>query len=288
MSDISHARHQSLPARVCRALCAAVLAIGVSAFGACARGQAVSGLKASEFFAAPAAISLAEAGARGDAGAVRAARAAGADVNAVGKGGMTPLVFAMASRSYAGMEALLASGADPNVRPDPETTPMTLAAASTDPRLLRILLDHRGNPSLKDAQGTPALKFAVVHKVWPNMRLLVERGADVNAVDAGHTTAVQLAADLDQWEQVAWLLEHGADPAIPDLSGGTVAYQLEHTRLRRDLPEARWMDRVRTLLVARGVRFPAERPAEVRRRVFGSDNPIDARRTGEVAGRRAP
>jgi hypothetical protein len=266
-----------LLARGARALCAAAAALCLSAAGACARGQAVSGLKAREFFSAPAAAALAEAAARGDVAAVRAARVAGTDVNAAGKGGMTPLLFAMAARSYAGMEALLAAGADPNVRPDPETTPLLLAAASSDPRLLRILLDHGGDPSLKDAAaGTPALKEAIMHQQWANMRLLVERGADVNAKDKGHATPVMIAASLDAWEQVAWLLEHGADPTIPRLSGGTVAYQLERTRLRRDLPEARWLERVRQLLVARGVKFPAERPADVRRRVFGIAGPPGA------------
>jgi hypothetical protein len=44
-------------------------------------------------------------------------------------------------------------------------------------------------------------------------------------------------------------------------------------------------ERVRQLLLARGVRFPAETPAAVRRRVFGPDGANDAPRN---APRNAP
>lgn len=271
----------SLPFRVLHALGRGVaragpLAAPAALVAGCAGGQTVNGLKAQDFFPDPAVRALAEAAARGDAAEVARLVKAGADPNGAGREGMVPLVWAMGTRSHAGMRALLAAGADPNVAGPSGLKPLELAAGSTDPELLRILLDAKGDPNARNSGTEPLLYTAVMHRQPANVRLLVQRGADVNAVDATHTTPVMLAASVEEWELAAWLLEHGADPTIPRLSGGTVAYQLEHSGQPREPAQRHGYARVRELLLARGVRFPAERPAEARLRAFGPDNPVDA------------
>lgn len=252
------------------------LAAALVVVASCAGGQAVNGGNAQEVFRDARVCALAEAAARGDAAGVAALVKGGVDPNGTGRDGIRPLVWAMQARSEGGMRALLAAGADPNVVEPPDFAPLLLAAASDDGAPLRTLLDGRGNPNVHDRTGATPLKEAILHGQWANMRLLVERGADVNATDKSHSTPVMLAASAGAWEQVAWLLEHGADPTIPRLTGGTLVYALERAGPPRDADVRRGYDRTRQLLVARGVRFPAEPPEQVRRRVFGADNPVDA------------
>lgn len=255
---------------------------------ACAGGQTVNELKARDFFADAKLRALAEAAARGDSAEVAHLVREGANPNGAGREGMVPLVWAMGKRSHAGMHALLAAGANPNVEGPAGLKPLELAAKSTDPELLRILLDAKGDPSARNSDGEALLHVAVMGRVPANVALLLERGADVNGLDGGHVTPVKLAAAINQWELAAMLLERGADPTIPDFGGGSVAFTMERAGAPTEPAARQAYDRVRQLLTERGVRFPAERPADVRRRVFGPDNPIDARRRHEAAERASP
>jgi ankyrin repeat protein len=257
--------------------CALRLALGAAplVLGAgCAQGhETVNGTDVRELFPDPRTRALAEAAGRGEASEVARLVKAGADPNGRGREGVVPLSWAMGRRNYAGMRALLAAGADPNAESAPGLKPLEVAAGSRDIELLRILLDAKGDPNARGANGEPLLNVAVLHEQLANLRLLVERGARVDAVDESQTTATQLAASISQWEIVAWLLEHGADPSIPDMNGATVANTLDRSRPPLDDDVRRAYDRVRSLLVSRGVRFPAETPEQVRLRVFGPDSP---------------
>lgn len=265
---------------------AVVLPIAVQT--ACRGEQTVNGTTVDRWFADPRARDLADAAGRGDADRVAALIRAGADPNAAGRDGVTPLVWALGRHSRGGVRALLAHGADPNAKGTPALHALTLAASADDPELLRALLDAKGDPSACDSGGDPLLRTAIMHRRIENVRLLAGRGANLNALDRGHSTPVLTAADTDQWDVVALLLERGADPNIPDNGGGTVANTLEDEetgRVGSDPAQASVRERVRKLLVARGVRFPAEPPEAVRKRVFGLDNPIDRRIAEEDAVR---
>lgn len=267
------------------AFAAAVASVAVAN---CSRGQAVNGTKVGDLFTDPKLRDLAAAAAAGDSAKVARLVREGADPNGAGREGVVPLVWAMGARNYIGMRALLAAGADPNARSAPGLMPLELAAKSSDHELLRILLDAKGDPNARNSDGDPLLYPAVMAREPANVRLLVERGADVNAFDAGHTTPVLLATTLGEWDQVVYLLEHGADPMLPSLSGGTVANELESMGAPINANIGRDFERVRRLLIARGVRFPAETPMQVRLRVFGPNNPIDTRIREEKARAAAP
>src|ERR1700733_8690981 len=78
-------------------------------------GCEAKGMKASEVFQDRATIEMADAAQAGDAARVQAAARAGANPNAQGKDGATPLAFVLATTvNKRGLAALLASGADPN------------------------------------------------------------------------------------------------------------------------------------------------------------------------------
>ncbi len=255
----------------------AFLAAAILAQPACTREQTVSATSIDAWFADPRARELAAAAGRGDAERVATLIQSGADPNAAGRDGMTPLVWALRAHNVQGVRALLARGADPN-RHGARWDALHVAAGSEDPAMLRALLDARGDVNARDVAGDPLLRSAVMSSRLGNVRLLIERGADVNAVGHGHETPALLAAGTDQWDTVALLLEHGADPDIPDETGGTIANTLEDEetgQVSGDPAQAGSRARVRRLLVARGVHFPADPPAVVRRRAFGPDNAID-------------
>lgn len=137
----------------------------------------------------PAGTELSRAAERGDAAAVRALAAGGADVNARDNG-YTPLVFAARAGSVEAIKALVDAKADPN---------------------LRDCAAHDG--------WTPLI-HAIHKRRNEAARALVERGADVNAreggceerVAEGGRTPLMYAAMYDNAELVKFLLERGANP----------------------------------------------------------------------------
>jgi len=87
-----------------------------------------------------AARNLVDAVNRDDAPAVRAAVAAGANINARGGGGQTPLMQASLSGKPAAAAALLALGADPTIGEKDGYTPLHGAAFQGRAELVRMLL----------------------------------------------------------------------------------------------------------------------------------------------------
>ena len=73
------------------------------------------GWKAADFFTDPEVIALGDAIAANDLDRMRQLIAAGADVNAKGKGNMTPLLWAFFDEKPERFRMLLEAGADPNV-----------------------------------------------------------------------------------------------------------------------------------------------------------------------------
>jgi hypothetical protein len=73
------------------------------------------GWKAADFFTDPQVIALCDAIAANDVARMKAIIAAGADVNACGKGNITPLLWAFVDNKPERFRLLLEAGANPNV-----------------------------------------------------------------------------------------------------------------------------------------------------------------------------
>lgn len=190
--------------------------------------------RATEYFADPLHVRLADAVASGDKDAITALVKEGADVNAKGKEGIPLLVWAMAKDSVAGFDALLAHGADLKAQAnDPEFTRdgertkqvIELVVSAFNSEFVRASLRHGFDPDyVPDSDMNESLLFRAVwtHAI-DNAMILLDAGADINHVDANHESAILLAADMCYYEMVAFLLERGADPCIKARSGHDLA-----------------------------------------------------------------
>jgi len=190
--------------------------------------EALRGAPASAYYQKPAQIDLLEAAADGDAGAMQAALAAGADVNAVGQDGLLPLYWVMAQGSLKGTQWLLDHGADPNrysAMPadwrSKRETPLSLAVRLEQPEFLDALLEHGGDPNQTPFRGGRSLIFKTIVPRRPeNTKVLIEHGADVNfqVKNFGYTPLYD-AVTGNMYDTALILLRAGADPTIDPKKG---------------------------------------------------------------------
>ena len=168
-------------------------------------------------FTETAARDLARAAGDGDAEAVARLVQAGADVNAAGEDGITPLMWALLRESLAGFTALLEQGADPNRADDAGVDAVTWAAAA-DEAYLTAALKHGGDPhAVPGGTMGPVHLAAGVGRV-ESLQMLADAGADLNVADGQGLTPLAYAAAGGSREAVEWLLDHGASVADPEVA----------------------------------------------------------------------
>ncbi|MGZ4983512.1 MAG: ankyrin repeat domain-containing protein [Chthoniobacterales bacterium] len=145
-----------------------------------------------DFREQPALLAVAEAIAKNDENAIRAAAKNVPDLNAAGREGKTLLFFAVDQalerpELVKAVEVLLSLGADPNYNNGQLNSFAMWRAVNGEARLLRTMLDAGGNPNAPDFRGNP-----IIFDIWDlnyfvadrpmRFRLLLDRGADVNSV----------------------------------------------------------------------------------------------------------
>jgi len=227
-----------------------------------------------DVFTDPGVRSLADAAGTGDVKEIDRLVAAGVDVNATGKQGMTPLVWAMAARNREGFLRLLERGADPNRQhPDIDLgggSSVTSMAASSkiDSFFLKAALEHGANPNLVEPTGnraqpeerTTPLHRAISSRRVENLDLLIRAGADLNH-KGGHFGATPLvdAAAVNWYEGVYRLLEAGADYRIKTDAGTDLADLAVDEPIPYALETRRWKDKVLDFLEKKGADLAAAR-----------------------------
>lgn len=148
---------------------------------------------------------------KGDAQAVRAELAAGADVNQTDEGGWSALHLAAHNARIAVLEALISHPAiDINSRNKWKSTPLSLAAAKGHYDCIQALAgDARIDINARaDYYGRTALIEAARNGHLNVAKLLVEHGADVNLADkTGRNSALIEAIKGRHYEVAEYLLE---------------------------------------------------------------------------------
>jgi ankyrin repeat protein len=208
------------------------------------------------FGASTPALALAEAAGRGDVKEIYRLIAGGADANAVGQHGITPLWWAAWTENYEGFSALLDKGADPNAQRADGYPIMYLVADMKDARLLEAALKHGADPNLRDSKsGYTPLFPAVMNGLKPQIDLLLAAKANVNAqlpVSGETLPMVAIGARAD-YQLVFTLFEMGADPALKDIHGNTVADTIAIRSVNASNNRDPWRAKVLEYLRIKGV-----------------------------------
>lgn len=174
-----------------------------------------------EFFENALTAQMVDAALRGDTAEVRAAVRRGADPNARGRDGVTPLHVALLNLNQPAFVALLEVGADPNVPAANGDCAVTLAALFPDRAYLAAALKHRGNPDALDARQRTPLMLAAAAARPENVRLLLGAHAGANLSDARGDTPLIFAfqAAAPNREIVRTLLDAGARAEATNRAG---------------------------------------------------------------------
>lgn len=220
----------------------------------------VGGRSARDTFVDERVASLVIAVSKGDYVESDKALKSGADVNAVGAEGMTPLLWVMGTTlNVSKIEYLLKGGANPNYR-DAKTlvSPMYLAAGGNRPDVLELLLKYKGDPNLAGPRGETLLMVSMAQFWDNNLELLLRNGADIDRKDDTGSSVAAKAVSYGRYDLVAKFLELGLNQDPQSL-----ARTVESRAVQPGSEQQHWKDKVIDMLKARGAKFPAFIPRKV-------------------------
>lgn len=224
-------------------------------------------MKATDFFS-PQMVTLLEDIAQGNQGDAQQKLAGGLDLNSRGQEGITPLFWLMMEKDKDAVKRALQLGADPNYPSGTGNTPVAAVAGGNDDALLALLLDQGGDPNSVNQKGEPALFEAIGEERWSQVQMLLDHGADLDKLDNLHRNSALYAATLNKYEIAYKLVELGADYRLRSTVDDDIAWNI-HEGLSQGLlnpayPAYGWAQKLKTLLMEKGVQFPPLSPREVR------------------------
>lgn len=154
-----------------------------------------------------------------DAAAVADAIAKGANVNAQGEHGVTPLILAVGKNKRQAVAELLRHKANTDARSQDGETAVTLAATAykKHPHLLDMLLKAGANPNTLFSNRNPIMvRFLNDHNL-DAVRYLHAAGANLDLRDSSNDPLVITEAITQDWDSVDLLLSLGARYDYKDL-----------------------------------------------------------------------
>lgn len=150
--------------------------------------------------------------------------AEGADIDAVGNDGSTPLWLAARHGAIEVLDLLVEHGADLGQRGDYGMTLLMEAASSGGTEMTRHLIAQGADVNASADSGAAPISFAAHHGNVEALDLLLEHGATLDQRDKRGMSLLMEAANFRKVEMVAHLIARGADlnEELPD--GGTALF----------------------------------------------------------------
>jgi ankyrin repeat protein len=185
----------------------------VSMLASCSE-MTVAGRSAQEAFHDEGVVSLLHAVRNNDTNEAKRLIDRGVNINAMGKGGVTPLIWMQGMRDLTAMKLLLELGADPNeYMVNGIGSPLWLAAGGGRIEELRLLLEHGADPNRIYGIKTP-LMMAVSGSHLDCAELLLQYGANINFTN-GPMSVLDEAMIHVQFGDALWVLNHGYTHDLP-------------------------------------------------------------------------
>lgn len=146
-----------------------------------------------------------------DPAGIKVALSKGANVNARGQKGVTPLAYAVGIRKKAAVAELVRSRANPNLKDDEGDSSVGLAVNvySTDPSFLDLVLEGGGDPNATRPDGDPVIVRFINDRNLAAITYLHSRGASIDSTVNGQPMIVDAAYGTD-WDVVWHLIHLGA------------------------------------------------------------------------------
>jgi hypothetical protein len=189
------------------------------------------GWKAEDYFDDPQVIALCRAIEANDIAEIDRLVAAGADVNAQGKGKMTPLLWALPDNKLDRFKRLLELGADPNVVIESNfntrgamsagDSVTHMACKTAFPGYFEAVFAHGGDPNLERTSlvgfhDTPL--FTIIKSGGASkekIQFLIDKGTNLNYMNrVGATPVMQAVSWGGQYDIALMLLRAGADHKV--------------------------------------------------------------------------
>jgi ankyrin repeat protein len=143
------------------------------------------------------------------------------------------LCFAARHGHLATVTLLLDAGADMQAKGRLGKTPLQEACDTGQPRVIQLLLERKDIPVLDNCGN--ALITAAREGGLDSLRLLLKKGVDINYQGYAKWSALMSAALAGSADSAAFLLDNGADPNIRDAQGKTalrLAIESKHDRMK--------------------------------------------------------
>jgi ankyrin repeat protein len=226
-----------------------------------------------EYFADKKSLSLLSAALSGDLVKARQLVEAGADPNDEGPKSnpynrLRLLHYAIAANNAQAVKVLVELGADPELKTQGFGRAFLFAMTLERIEMLSLLLDLKPIERLSKDTVESLLFESVIQPCRACLELFLKRGAPIDFRDSAGSTILIHAMDAEDYDLAQWILLQGASVNIEDVSGMTPAYSVQYhlQKFKPSSPTYEKVLRLKDLMEARGAKFPAMSPKEVRER----------------------
>ena len=146
---------------------------------------------------------------------------AGADLNARGNKGLTPLMYVANKSTVEACKVLIEGGADINARNDNGATVLMSVVPNPRVEVCKLLIKAGADVNAKANGGFTPLMNAAYNSKIDVSKELIEAGADVNAENKDHFSVLMHAVCFSTAEMCELLIKAGAEVNTQDNDGST-------------------------------------------------------------------